>query len=143
MPADVQVVFDLTAPIIRGMEREVEAVVHTTAALIADVAVHKILDGPKSGTIYTSGPPPLPHQASAPGESPANWEGQLAGSVHAVPTGPREAEVRVGTEYALALELGRADGSIAPRPFLQPSVDEVRPLFEENVATLMEKAAAG
>jgi hypothetical protein len=143
MPAQVEMLFDLTGRFAAGMEREAEALVHATAQQIAELAIQKILEGPKTGAVYTSGPPPVPHQASAPGESPANWQGELAGSIHAVPLGPREALVEVGSDHALPLEFGRADGTIAPRPFVQPAVDEATPAFEAALIGLAERAAQG
>lgn len=89
---------------------------------------------PKSGAVYPRGG--KSHTASAPGEAPARDTGHLGQSTTFKLINVQEAssssvaEVVVSAEYALALEFGREDGSIAPRPF-------VRPAFNANKAEIL------
>ena len=109
------------------------------AFLVQGTARKKILNGPKTGIVYERGK--VSHTASAPGEAPANDTGNLARAVNVVAAEPSLraiAKVEVDTPYALALEFGRLDGSIEPRPFLQPAADEkataCRDLLQAEVA---------
>lgn len=62
------------------------------------------------------------HRASAAGESPVNDEGNLAGSIRAVPNG-LQGEILINAEYAAALEYGTT--KMAARPFVRPAIDYV------------------
>ena len=68
------------------------------------------------------------HRASAPGEAPAVDTGNLMNSVTHAMTDTTVGEVAVGAEYGAALELGMRN--IAPRPYLGPAADKVKPAFE-------------
>jgi len=87
----------------------------------------EILSGPKTGVVYTSGPQPLPHQASAPGEAPANWTGVLAATCHVETAGNGRVQGAVAggvaAPYAAALEFGSSFGNrvTEPRPFMEPA----------------------
>lgn len=66
------------------------------------------------------------HQASAPGQPPAVDYGRL---VNSVTVEVRPDHVLVGSSMAkvpLALEFGRLDGSIAPRPAWRPALSVLR-----------------
>ena len=85
--------------------------------------VRRIKSPPKTGRYYFRGG--VLHQASAPGESPADWTGTLAESVGFEVSSPRE--MKIGTRvliapYGGAMEFGTKDGKIAPRPFLLPAI---------------------
>jgi hypothetical protein len=101
-------------------------------------AQQRIEDPPKTGRIYTHGPQPLPHQASAPGEAPANWTGRLRESFSYTESGELEATVHIAEPYAADLELGTT--RYAPRPFVTPTIDEIAPVFAERMAALVERA---
>lgn len=96
-------------------------------------AVKKILSGSKTGRIYKRGG--VSHQASAPGEAPANDTGRLAQSAR---TELNKAEISgaaiFSTAYAAALEFGREDGSILPRPYARPALEEEREGIEKAIA---------
>jgi len=89
----------------------------------------------KSGKEYPRGG--KTHTASAPGEAPARDTGHLGQTTTFKLINVNDAtklsvaEVSVSAEYALALEFGREDGSIAPRPF-------VRPAFAANKESIAE-----
>ena len=81
------------------------------------------------------------HQASAPGESPATDLGHLVNSIVADTQHARTqllGEVTVGAEYGSHLEFGTV--KMAPRPFLAPSIDEIRPAFEAASRAAMKRA---
>lgn len=63
-----------------------------------------------------------PHQASAPGESPANLTGNLANSADYKVRGHREMDFGEAADYATFLELGTS--KMAPRPHVRRTVDE-------------------
>ena len=91
---------------------------------------------PKSGREYERGS--KTHTASAPGEAPARDTGHLGQTTTfnlinvSEASNASVAEVVVSAEYALALEFGREDGSIAPRPF-------VRPAFAKNKKAITDE----
>jgi hypothetical protein len=79
---------------------------------------------PKSGRVYGR------HQASAPGEAPAIDTGLLINSLQeAYENDGMTGYAFTNTAYAPDLEYGHTDGTVAPRPFMQPSAREERPLF--------------
>ncbi len=101
---------------------EIEAALQKGLTAIAFEAQNEarrlVLKGPKTGRIYQRGS--TSHQASAPGEAPANAFGSLVQSILAE-AGPRTLETTVGSRlvYALHLELGTR--AMAARPFLAPA----------------------
>ena len=129
---------------------------HNIGTHLRKLARRKIIEPPKSGAIYhwrfppeSSTGPIRRHQASAPGQPPANFTGRLKDSVdfivkgqqlHFGAGGPILAGRWKGFEvfYARALELGRRGaglastgrgtavrvGGLAKRPYLKPSIVE-------------------
>lgn len=100
---------------------------------VVDKTAHEIegnakasLTGSKSGRVYTRHG--REHQASAPGEAPANDYGALGNSIQTEVTGPTSRAVTVGVEYGAVLETGGAH--IAARPFMAPAAELARPGFE-------------
>lgn len=75
------------------------------------------------------------HQASAPGEPPARDEGTLAGSIQMEDAGPAAVDITVGAAHGIFMEKGTSH--IAPRPFVQPAIDAVRPAFEAAARQLL------
>jgi hypothetical protein len=113
------------------------------AMLIQKTARKKIMGPPKTGRVYGAeadvqafikgnakqkkAAGKKVHQASAPGEAPANDLGNLQRSINIIAGKPgvvTEASVTANAEYASWLENGTLDGKIAPRPFLTPSMVE-------------------
>lgn len=79
---------------------------------------------PKTGRVYGN------HQASAPGEAPAIDTGLLTNSLQeAYENDGMTGYAYTNTAYAPDLEYGHPDGTVAPRPFMQPAAREERPLF--------------
>ena len=110
----------------------VEEASRASAAVLA-VEMSRLLDQPGSGRVWPSKRPGGgPHTASAPGQPPARDTGGLQESIHLVQEG-RKTRVAVGHPAAMALEYGRRDGSILPRPYIRPA--------RKNVKKQMNKAA--
>lgn len=93
--------------------------------------VERILQPPKSGRIYKRNT--VSHQASAPGESPANDTGRLAGSVTTTYDIPNiTGYINVSTAYAAALEYGTA--RVAARPYARVSLAEKAEEIRADIA---------
>lgn len=78
-----------------------------------------IRDPNKTGRIYNIGG--KLHQASAPGEAPANLSGRLARSVGSKVSSPTRLVIFDTAPYGGYMEHGTRDGRIAPRPHLRPA----------------------
>ncbi len=112
------------------LQKNLRAALVKAGNLVAGTAKKKILRDPHTGEIYGN------HQASAPGESPANDLGNLARGIKVV----KEADfvlVVSTAEYSAALEFGTKN--IAPRPFLGPSLQENK----EKIKELLRDANGG
>lgn len=136
MPAKLTITTDLSGLSQLGekVRRQAEAILDRNAQDVLTHAVDAILTGPKTGAMYGA------HQASAPGEAPANDMGTLANSMTITKPGDLAREIEAPAEYAAALEFGRLDGTIAPRPFLAPALDAVKPQFVSDVAEMVKRA---
>lgn len=105
---------------------------------VEDRAVKLIMNPPKTGHIYRRRG--VAHQASAPGEAPANDTGRL---VNARRIDLFESDLRArltfSTEYASYLEFGTR--KMEPRPFarraLAESVETGRKMVEEEVSAAL------
>ncbi len=113
------------------------------------------MTGPKSGRIYQhrrqtkrvaaklaagkklSASDYIVHQASAPGEAPAIDTNALRDSIQVeMEPGSLTATVGTNVEYAPYLEFGTS--KMAPRPFMTPAAEAVRPGFEAAMKKLFE-----
>lgn len=118
-------VSDVRSAALRGVADGIEAVKGN--------AVEKILSGNKTGRIYRRRG--VLHQASAPGEPPANDTGRLVQSARTeLDKDAISGAAIFSTAYAAALEFGRDDGSIEPRPYARPALEEERAGIEEGIA---------
>ena len=101
-----------------------------------DIEAHakaSILSGAKTGKVYPSG-----HQASAPGESPANEFGILAAGIGVIDgAGPLEKRVVSAAAYTRGLELGTT--KVAARPFMNPALESVRGSFVAAVEFVVSR----
>lgn len=91
-------------------------------AFLAEVRneMRRLFELPKSGK-------PGPRvRRSAPGESPARQTGRLAEEMEILPV-PLAPELHLNAPHAAALEYGTA--YIAPRPYVQPAIEDVRRTF--------------
>jgi hypothetical protein len=131
MSVEVRIIKNLFGGLAQRLDDGAARVVEANAEAVAEHARQNIMTGPKTGHVYGT------HQASAPGESPANENGDLVGSISARPIGRKVWEVAVDAEYAATLELGSPGGKIAPRPFLAPAAEAVRDALLEQMAELL------
>ena len=104
-------------------------------ALMVDIhasASQEVLHGTKTGRMYRYRG--SPHRASAPGETHANLSGAALRSLSWKVHGSASADFGYGVSvtarnaappYVDALEYGRLDGLMAPRPTLQNELDHV------------------
>lgn len=147
-----RIVHDNTAAVLRQIEQQLNAVVRKAATDVEANAKAAINNGAKTGRIYRAektvvfnrgGAVPLHprliersvtfnkgksgHQASAPGEAPATDYGNLASSGGIVQVKPGHYQVVFSAKYARGLEMGTH--KIAPRPFLRPALEKVKPSF--------------
>lgn len=100
-------------------------------ALMAQGEAQKsILRGKKSGRLYKRGK--RFHQASAPGEPPANDLGFLANNIKAELADKNTANLRSNAPYSIHLEYGAIN--MAARPFLRPAGDKIK----EQAAAIMD-----
>lgn len=83
---------------------------------------------PKTGNMYGN------HQASAPGDMPAMDTGNLANSIMVEFEEPTIAVVYTNVDYSAHLEFGTM--RMAPRPFMTPAAEAVRPEFEAEAARI-------
>ena len=83
-----------------------------------------IIQGPKTGRIYRR-PGGRLHQASAPGQPPANDTGQLQRTATYDVSGTTQIEFGDTEPYGRWLEDGTKDGRILPRGHVKRAADEV------------------
>ena len=100
-------------------------------------AVKKILSPPKSGRVYKRRT--ISHQASAPGEAPANDTGRLAQSGRTEELdGGLTGIIKFSTLYAAALEYGT--NKMEPRPYARPALQEETKGIQETINRLVGEA---
>lgn len=97
--------------------------------------VYRILQTPKTGITYRRRG--VQHQASAPGEAPANDTGTLVRNI-TVAVDPEKLTARInsGSAHGRALEFGTP--TIEPRPHLRVSLDAQR----NNISTIIGREIA-
>ena len=128
---------------IEGAAAKIEAAaqlgLNAVAQQARDAAVVSIMKGPKTGVVYKLYDPKRIHQASAPGQAPAQDQGGLSGSIKAS-AGPAKltATLVADAPYAVHLEYGTR--KMAPRPFMRPAVDKVLPKAEKIVRAYVDAA---
>jgi RNA 3'-terminal phosphate cyclase len=121
--------------IIREMPERASRVVRLSAQEL-EGTVKLTLNKRGTGREYPRGGGKV-HQASAPGSPPARDYGNLINSIHVQQIHPLTARVADGTEYGLALELG-SPPNLAPRPFMVPSVEKMRPAWVQRWKELLK-----
>lgn len=108
-----------------------------------------ILEPPKTGRIYRLELRGVKvyHQASAPGEPPANFTGDLRNTVDYRVKGFNQLIIKAGSEnkvfYAGDLEFGTQDGRILPRPYLHPAIRKSQRDFNTIVTNYIVKRIKG
>jgi hypothetical protein len=128
----VRLTQDNLADLLKRLRPQLSAVVSKAALDVETRAKQSILSGDKTGRIYGR------HQASAPGEAPANDLGNLAAGIGVTNgSGPLERIVTSNAEYSAGLELGTTE--VAARPFMNPALEGVRQPFTRAVQKVVEK----
>ncbi len=123
------------------------------AVMVASEARRLIVDRTnKTGHIYRSNSKsPKVHQASAPGEAPANWTGNLLRGIKVyTDEGKTTAYVaasavdpKSGHDYAPTLEFGSDGGKIKKRPFLTPAFRKFKPTINQSIKAAIKAAKKG
>lgn len=112
-----------------AVTQEADRLVLRAANTLRNNMIRRIMRDAKSGRVYGN------HQASAPGEAPANDTGALVRSIRVEHTpGSGKARVVVGSAVGKMLELGTK--KMAPRPFMRPSVKELKTQMADLVKSV-------
>jgi HK97 gp10 family phage protein len=104
--------------------------------LLTNKLRYMIRNGPRTGRVYTFRG--RKHQASAPGEVPANRTGKLAKSVGYEATGHHTLVFGEEAEYASFLERGTRN--MAPRPHLSVAVNEMQTVTMQTLIKFIDEA---
>ena len=91
----------------------------------------------RSGRIYTRRS--VTHQASAPGEAPAPDTGNLVASIVTRQTDAMHSAVQSDAVYSLALELGRPEVNLLPRPAWIPAKNTAVKRIRKRLKVLRKK----
>ncbi len=105
-------------------------------ALLTNKLRYMIRNGPRTGRVYTFRG--RKHQASAPGEVPANRTGRLANSVDYEATGHHTMVFGERTEYAKYLQEGTR--RMAKRPHLDVAVNEMQTVTMQTLIKFIDEA---
>lgn len=112
------------------------------AERLVEIIQRLIRTGPKTGRVYERANPPRMHQASAPGQAPADDMGHLAASFYAEFTKLNQYAWRAtaGSDlaYARLLEEGDATTNLLPRPYVSVAVG----ILESEMGGLVSEAWA-
>lgn len=93
------------------------------------------MDEPKSGRIYSKYG--VPHQASAPGEAPAVWSGELYDSFRIRALNQYAVQVYSIDPKAELLEYG--GGYVEARPYARPAAERLKGEFLDSVLSIMRR----
>lgn len=114
-----------------SVARELLGALKLSGERVRGEAIKSILAGGKTGTVYKRGN--VLHQASAPGEAPAQDTGRLASSITTSVDGT-SVIVTAGNgtvKYARMLEFGTS--RIAARPFMMPAYRRSKAWIKERL----------
>jgi hypothetical protein len=106
-----------------AVEKAVGQGLMALALMAQSNAQRLVLKGPKTGRLYPRGKNRI-HQASAPGEAPANDLGFLVANIKAEMSDKFTASLWSLAPYSIHLECGTV--RMAARPFLGPAGDSVQ-----------------
>lgn len=123
------------------LEESLVDVKNTMAEEVKKEAVRSIEEGPKTGRIYRRENPSRIHQASAPGEAPADDLGNLKNSITVSPSTRHNVPAKVGSPLPYAADLEHGTPKILPRPWLWPAIEIVGSrtmnIFEERLRRIV------
>lgn len=132
---EISIVFDKSGLAGTQLEALAGAAIAKAALTVEALAKTAIMTGPKTGRLYKR--KSVIHQASAPGEAPANDMGDLVNSITADVEDTAtslEAEVNVTSDHGIYLEFGTV--RMEARPFLQPAADTAFVELEADLAKI-------
>lgn len=124
----------------KAIQKQVGDGIAKFALRMVKTAVNSIQSGGKSGHIYGN------HQASAPGEAPAQDTGNLASHIgYNVDRKELSGEIFANTPYAARLEFGditpgKNGTFIEARPFMQPALEQNSDKFLEDMIEAYHQA---
>jgi len=121
---NAKVELKINEAMIRALFSDADKVINDSANSLAKEMKKSIKTGAKSGRQYGN------HTASAPGQSPANWTGDLVNSISVENKG-KTSEVIINSQYAQLLELGTS--KMRPRPFILPSIQKIKKQLSEKL----------
>lgn len=120
---------------------EMDQALNVGAKKVRDLAKFSIQRGARSGRLYRqSRKGSAMHQASAPGEPPKTWHGNLVAHISSEKSGKLEynAGSRSPAPWGAWLELGTTH--IRPRPWLAPAFKNARSFIQERLAQALKLA---
>jgi len=112
------VVFNNISQVIALLEKEIKDIIHDEPYLIKN-DIESAMNKPHSGRIYVRRS--IQHQASAPGEAPAIDTSGYIGSIQVAQSTALQSSVQSNAEQSLALEFGRPERNLKPRPAWVPA----------------------
>lgn len=95
------------------------------------------MNKPHTGRLYQRRS--ITHQASAPGEAPAIDTGALVNSIEVRQSSPLASSVQSNQPQALALELGRPEANLEPRPAWIPAAERSVRRINKRLKELRQK----
>ena len=135
-PSEAQVTRKLTE-LAERVQKNVEVALQQSAEEVAAHARLLVTTGDRSGRLYTEGDAQA--RASAPGEPPLSRSGMLSTSIRVEEDPHASAHHVVATSpHARYLEFGTT--SMAPRPFLQPALDEYSDRIDQRIKKAIQNA---
>ena len=123
-----------------GLDKELTNVLRGGGQLIRGEAIRSIQTGPKSGRTYEKYNPRRTHKASAPGQAPASYTGNLVSQIMSVADG-KNTLVESRAEYSKFLEFGTS--KMLPRPFLFPASEKSTKKIVQVLIQKLNKVAEG
>lgn len=122
------------------IKKDIAAALFVSGLKIEENAKLSIAQESKSGVVYQRRT--VVHQASAPGEAPANDTGRLLNSIQtSAENSGMVVNINAGSsmvDYAIHLEYGTSD--MAARPFMKPALKKSRKFIHDRMEKAIQKA---
>ena len=117
---------------------EADRIVEEWGLEILHTAQRAIENPPKTGIVYERGS--ISHQASAPGEAPADDTGNLRNNAKIKNVGMAKRDVVFYSDYAFHLEYGHWNHGVwtYARPFLRPAIQKNKGKFFKAMNELVK-----
>ena len=122
--------------LIKLLEKEISETVQGIPLLVENDIKANMMK-PKSGRVYKRRS--ILHRASAPGQAPAVDTSGYIGSIQSRKLSPMKAEVSSNAPQALALELGRPEKNLEPRPAWIPAAKRVAKETQKHMKNIKVK----